>query len=184
MMKRSVTSNRFVSVWHIVLLSAFLTGCSSLTGTVSTISYTAPPQPSLFFVISKDSMSVTERNITALIEARMIENGYQKAGSLERANVGVVYKYSVDPNGSINSVPDYAAGGHATYTTYPRNFQIALIDLRRSKSPDTVEFFWQGEVYSAGTSRNMGVIAPYFIEVLFENYGKSVSNKVFQKQVE
>jgi hypothetical protein len=160
------------------------TGCTSLSGTVSAISYGDPPQPPLFFVISKDSMSVTERNITALIEAKMNEKGYKKANSLEGANVGVVYKYSIDPQGSVHSVPDYAAGGHSTYTTYPRHFQISVIDLHKSKIPDSLEFVWQGEVYSAGTSRNISLIAPYFIDVLFENYGKTVSNKTFERQLE
>ncbi|MGB4069585.1 MAG: DUF4136 domain-containing protein, partial [Nitrospira sp.] len=89
-----------------------LAGCATrLEGTVSAVSFRAPPQPPLFIVISPDSLSLTERNIAALIEAKMSTRGYQKANSTESANVGVVYKYSIDPTGSISSVPDYSTGG-------------------------------------------------------------------------
>lgn len=158
-----------------------LSGCTTIGGTVSAIFYAEPPQPPLFFVIAQDSFSVTERNISALIEAKMSEKGYQKSPSFEAANVGVFYKYSIDSSGSIHSVPDYAAGGHQTYTTFPRTFQISVIDLQKSKIPEKIEFLWQGELYSAGSSRNISQLAPYFIEVLFENYGRSVSNKNFSK---
>ena len=126
---------------------------------------------------------MTDHNITALIEAKMIAKGFQKASSIEAANVGVLYKYSIDPQGSIHSAPDYAVGGHTTYTVYPRHFQVAVFDLRK-RDPDKIDFFWQGEIYSPGTSRNVGLIAPYFIDVLFENYGKTISNKSFTRQLE
>jgi hypothetical protein len=148
---------------------------------VSSISYGDPPQPPLFFIVLKDSISVTDRNIIGIIEARLTEIGYQKATSFEGANVGVLFSYSIDPNGSIYSEPDYAVGGHNTYTAFPRHFQLAVIDLKKSKVPDKVELLWQGEIYSAGRSRNIGLVAPYFIEVLFENYGKTVSNQTFIK---
>ena len=125
----------------------------------------------------------TERNISALIEAKMSEKGYQKANSIESANVGVLYKYSVDPSGSVWSGQD-GAGGQATYTTFPRHFMIGVIDLQKSKVPEKIEFLWQGELYSAGTSRNISLLAPHFIDVLFENYGTTVSNKRFSKVVD
>jgi len=167
------------------IVAAFiLSSCTTIGGTVSAIFYAEPPQPPMFFVIAQDSFSVTERNISALIEAKMSEKGYQRAPSLEAANVGVIYKYSIDPSGSVHSVPDYAVGGHQTYTTYPRKFQITVIDLQKSKIPEKVEFLWQGELYSAGASRNISELAPYFIEVLFENYDRSVSNRKFSKELQ
>ena len=162
-----------------------LAGCATrLHGTVSTVSFSAPPQPPLFIVISSDSLSLTERNISALIEAKMSTRGYQKANSIESANVGVMYKYSIDPTGSISSVPDYSTGGQTTYTTYPRHFMLGVIDLQKSKLPEMIEFLWQGELYSAGRSRNISLLAPHFIDVLFENYGTTVSNKRFSKVVD
>ena len=148
---------------------------SCLRGTVNTVSYSDPPQPPMFIVLSSDSLSLTERNISALIEVKMSERGYRKATSLEAANIGVLYKYSIDPTGSVSSDP----GG--AYTTFPRHFQIAVIDLQKSKMPEKIEVLWQGEVYSAGTSRNISLLAPDFIEALFENYGKTVTNKTFLK---
>jgi|CXWL01.1.fsa_nt_gi hypothetical protein len=155
-----------------------LASCAALVdGTVSAVSYSAPPQPPMFFVISPDSLSLTERNISALIEAKMSEKGYQKANSIESANVGVLYKYSVDPSGSVWGGQD----GQAIYTIFPRHFMIGVIDLQKSKVPEKIEFLWQGELYSAGTSRNISLLAPYFIDVLFESYGTTVSNKKFSK---
>ena len=110
--------------------------------------------------------------------------GERKATSGEAANIGVLYKYSIDPLGNVHSDPDFVVGGHQTYTTYPRHFMIAVVDLQKSKMPEKTEIIWQGELYSAGTSRNISVLAPYFIEVLFESYGTTVSNKIFSKQIE
>ncbi len=179
---------RFPVLCSMILVSMAaisLASCATrLDGTVSAVSYSAPPQPPTFIVISPDSLSLTERNISALIEAKMSKRGYQKANSIESANVGVMYKYSIDPSGSISSVPNYSTGGQATYTTYPRHFMIGVIDLQKSKVPERIEFLWQGELYSAGTSRNISLLAPYFIDVLFENYGTTVSNKSFSKIVD
>jgi len=138
----------------------------------------------MFIVISPDSLSLTERNISALIEAKMSKRGYQKATSIESANVGVMYKYSIDPTGSISSVSNYPQEGQTTYTTYPRHFMIGVIDLQKSKVPEKIEFLWQGELYSAGKSRNITLLAQDFIDVLFENYGTTVSNKRFSKEVD
>jgi hypothetical protein len=154
-----------------------LAGCSSLlTGTVNSVFYNEPPQPPMFIVISQDSLSLTERTISARIEAKMSERGYRKATSSEAANIGVLYKYSIDPLGSVQNVPDFPI-----YTTYPRRFMIAVIDLRKSKMPEQLEFLWQGEAYSTGESTNMSLLAPHFIDVLFENYGTTTSNKSFSK---
>jgi hypothetical protein len=159
------------------ITATFLASCSSLlSGTVSTVFYKEPPQPPMFVVISPDSLSLTERTISARIEAKMSERGYRKAASPEAASVGVLYKHSIDPVGSIQNVPDFPI-----YTTYPRRFMIAVIDLQKSKIPEKLEFLWQGEAYSAGDSTNMSLLAPYFIDVIFENYGTTITNKAFSK---
>jgi hypothetical protein len=174
-----------VRMIFISMAAISLASCATrLEGTVSAISYSGPPHPPMFIVVSPDSLSLTERHISALIEAKMSKRGYQKATSMESANVGVVYKYSIDPNGSISSVSNYPQEGQTTYTTYPRHFMIGVIDIRKSKVPEKVEFLWQGELYSAGTSRNISLLAPHFIDVLFENYGTTVSNKRFSKVVD
>ncbi len=152
-----------------------LAGCTFIDGTVSTAYYSAPPQPPMFIVLSSDSLSLTERNISALIEAKMSARGYRKATSLEAANIGVLYKYSIDPTGSVGNIP----GSPIFYTSYPRRFIIAVIDLQKSKMPETIEILWQGELYSEGSSRDISSLAPIFIEELFLTYGKSVTNRAF-----
>ncbi len=162
----------------LVVLS--LANCSSiLSGTVSAVYYNGPPQPPEFTVISQDPLSLTDRTISARIEAKMSERGYRKAMSPETANVGVLYKYTIDPLGNVQNIPDFPI-----YTTYPRRFMIAVIDLRKSKLPDKPEFLWQGEVYSLGESTNLSVLAPDFIDVLFEYFGTTISNKEFSKRIE
>jgi hypothetical protein len=162
------------------LVALSLANCSSiLSGTVSAVHYNGPPQPPEFTVLSQDPLSLTDRNISARIEAKMSERGYRKAMSPETANVGVLYKYSIDPLGNVQNIPDFPI-----YTTYPRRFMIAVIDLRKSKLPDKPEFLWQGEVYSLGESTNLSVLAPDFIDVLFEYFGTTISNKEFSKRIE
>lgn len=165
-----------VCVRMILISMAAISLASCVRGTVSAVSYSDLPQPAMFIVLSTDSLNLTERNISALIEAKMSAKGYRKATSPETANIGVLYKYSIDPTGSISS----DGYGNAD-TTFPRHFQIAVIDLRKSRLPEKIEFLWQGELYSEGTSRNISRLAPDFIEALFENYGKTVTNKGFLK---
>jgi hypothetical protein len=131
-------------------------------GIISATSYTDIPQPVLFYV-SSNSSSETDNKITALIERKMIEKGYHKASVLEAANVGVTYKCTID---------QYSGPAYSVW-----HFQVAVRDLR---SPDNIEIFWKGQTHSAGESRNIELIAPYFIDVLFKNYGKTVSKGNFK----
>ena len=164
-----------ICVRMILISMAAISLASCVRGTVSAVSYSDPPQPPMFIVLSSDSPSRTERIISARIEDKMSARGYRQATSLEAANIGVRYKYSVDPgNVSVDS------NGQADWE-FPRHFQIAVIDLQKSKMPEKIEVLWQGEVYSMGTSTNMFLLAPVFIEALFENYGETVTNKSFRK---
>jgi hypothetical protein len=163
----------FVRMILISMAAISLAGC--ISGTVSTVSYSDPPQPPMFIVLSPDSLSLTESIISARIEEKMSTRGYGKATSLEAANIGVRYKYSVDP-GSVS----VDSNGQADWE-FPRHFQIVVIDLQKSKMPEKAEVLWQGQVDSTGTSTNISLLAPVFIEVLFENYGETVTNKSFRK---
>lgn len=116
----------------------------------------------------------------------MEECGYKKAASREVANVAVLYNYSIGPGRtSISSSPDFVWGGQQveSTTTYPRFFQLIIVDLEKSKIPEKIEIIWQGEIYSSGSSSNITSLAAYFIDVLFENYGSTVTNKNFFKVV-
>ena len=162
-----------ICVRMVLIIMAAISLASCVSGTVNTAYYSDPPQPPMFIVIPSDPLSLTDRNISALIEAKMSKRGYQKANSIESANIGVMYKYSIDTTGSVSS------DGYRVETTYPRHLQMAVIDLQKSKMPEKIEILWQGEVYSAGTSRDISWLAPIFIEQLFLNYGKTVMNERF-----
>jgi len=172
---------KLVPVLFIILLFA---ACAPLIGTVSTVKYTEPPPQATFTVISLDFLSLSERNICALIEKRMSEHGYVKATSRETANVAVLYKYSIGPGRThVSSHPDYVRGGQqvTSSTSYPRLFQLAIVDLEKSDIPEKMEIIWQGEIHSSGSSSNISKLAPYFIDILFENLEKTVTNKSFGK---
>lgn len=157
----------------VVVATIFLTGC--VGGTVSTAFYNNPPETASFFVISPDPLSLTDRNISILIETELSKRGFMKAASIDAANIGALFSHSIDPTGSLVS------DGVNVSTAYPRRFRIALIDLQKSKIPDKIEMFWQGELYSSGSSRNMSRLAPIFIEQLFLDYGKTVLNRGFRQ---
>lgn len=88
--------------------------------------------------MSSDQLSLTNRQISGLIEQKLIERGYSKVNSLEDANVAVVYEFAVGTGSSkISSIPNYATGGQLTQSTtiYPRSFKVMIIDVKRSQLP-------------------------------------------------
>ena len=166
------------------ILGLMFASCTTLSGTVSTAKYTEPPPQARFTVICPDSLSLTERNITALIEKKMSEHGYVMAASREAANVAVLYKYSIGSGRThVSSHPDFVWGGQqvVSSTSYPRVFILAMVDLEKSDIPEKMEIIWQGEIHSSGSSSNISWLAPYFIDILFENLEKTVTNKSFGK---
>jgi hypothetical protein len=174
---------------HLVALSILwllFTACAPLTGTVSTAKYAEPPPQARFTVICPDSLSLTERNITALIEKKMSEHGYVIVASREAANVAVLYKYSIGSGRThVSSQPDFVWGGQkvSSSTSYPRVFILAMVDLEKSDIPEKIEILWLGEIHSSGSSSNISRLVPYFIDIMFENYEKNVTNKPFGKVV-
>ena len=171
----------------LILLGALFAGCAALTGRVSTLSHMEPPHNPLFKVISSDSISLTERIIREHIEKKMAEHGYRKASPEEVPNVAVIYKYSVGSGvASVSSSPDFVWGGQRVESSseYPRFFEIVLVDLEKSQNPEAIKTIWQGEVYSSGSSTNISRLAPHFIDVLFENYGSTVTNRPFSQFID
>jgi hypothetical protein len=170
-----------------IVIGSLLAGCVALTGRVNTLSQTAPPHNPLFKVISPDSISLTERIIREHIEKKMAEHGYRKASPEEVPNVAVLYKYSVGSGiASVSSSPDFVWGGQRVESSseYPRFFEIVLVDLEKSQAPEAIKTIWQGEVYSSGSSTNISRLAPHFIDVLFENYWSTVTNRRFSKFID
>ena len=92
--------------------------------------------------------------------------GYTKASTLEVANVAVLYRYSLGAGRTVvTSQPDFVWGGQSVQssTSYPRVFEIMLVDIERSKLPEKIEVIWQGEVNSSGYTRDMSRMAKIFI---------------------
>lgn len=173
----------------LLILAAFaLASCVRiLNGTVSTAIYSAPPPQPTFAVAAPDPLSLTDRNISGLIERKMLQTGYIKAPSSKTAKVVVLYRYSIGPaKTDVSSSPDFVWGGQKveSTTTYPRFFEMVLVDTEKSSLPEKIEIIWQGEVRSRGSSENISELAGYFIDVLFENFLTTVTNKTFHKIVE
>ena len=163
----------------------FLSGCAHITGRINTASYAEPPQKPSFIVVISDPLSLTDRNIGVLIEKKMEERGYNKAASEAEANVAVLFKYGIGAGTTEVSGGTYE--GRVTvssYTTYPRFFQVTVVDLSKSKLPNKIEIIWQGELRSKGSLDDISRPAPYFIDALFECYGSTVTNEKFTKRLE
>ena len=117
----------------------------------------------------------------------MSERGFVKTSASESANVTVQYKYSIGPGRTeVSSSQDYVYGGMnvSSSTEYPRTFEIIVIDDERSKASGKVEIIWQGEIYSSGSSSDMTLLAPNFIDVLYENYDTTTTNKRFSRKLD
>lgn len=169
-------------VFIIGLLCFLLCGC--ISGRVSTENFSAAAKDAQFTIVQRDSLSLTDRNISKLIESKMVERGFVKASSSESANIAVLYKYSIGSGSTeISSSLNYATGMTSVQsnTSYPRLFELALIDIAKSKTLSNPEILWQGEIYSNGSTSNISLLAPYFIDVLFENYGITITNQKFYK---
>ena len=130
---------------------------------------------------------ITERIIREHIEKKMAEHGYRKASPEEVPNVAVLYQYSGGSGiTSVSSSPDYVIGGQKVESSseYPRFFEIVLVDLEKFQAPEASKTIWQGEVYSSGSSTNISRLAPHFIDVLFEKYGLTVTNRRLSKFID
>jgi len=180
-------------IFCIILFAALiLNGCASFApspsftyveGTVSTVNNGQPQHKLEFFIDQPDPLSIRDKQISNLIARKLIEIGFIKAFSQMEANVLVKFNYSVGQGTTeVSSQPDFF-WGHETHTdtSYPRNFQLAIIDLEKSHLPDHMEIIWQGEISSEGPSSNIMKLAQPFIDVLFENYGKTVNSQKFKK---
>lgn len=164
-----------------------LAGCATpgfLTGSVSTAFYEEPQGRRTFVIFQPDSLSLRDKHISDLITQKLLEQGYVKASSSKEANTAVLFKYSVGQGTvEVSSSPDFVWGGQKVESTnrYPRFFQLIFVDLQKSQLPEHVEIIWQGELYSEGSTYDIMQLAEHFINILFENYGKTVKDKRFYK---
>jgi hypothetical protein len=179
-------------MWKSILSSLFvlvLSGCvATLSGTFRTGKYTDPPPQSLFVVTQSDLFDLTEKNIVALIEKKMIDHGYVRANSPETATIAIYYKYSIGPGQiDVSNYPGFVFGGQKieSESCCPLYFQIILADIERSKKANKIEMIWQGEVHISSSSADSSTLASYFIDVLFDHFDTTLTNqtKTFMQQV-
>lgn len=162
------------------------TGCitPSIRGRVSTIPHRQLPLRATFSVrVSSSTPSVTEATIARSVAQCMESAGYTRSDAPELADLEVTYSFSIGAGEQvISSSPDFVVGGHSVHsaTLYPRLFQIAIIALQTPHLPDKPDVVWQGEVFSEGSTVDLSVIGPYFIEQICSNLGREVTNQPFR----
>lgn len=155
---------------------------SIILGRVSAATYQPHSGNATFFVIQSDKITLTERNIQALIANEMEKLGFKRAVDRATADVAVLYSYSISAGTtSVSSSPDFVWGGQKveSSTVYPRYLHVAIIDLVRTLNPKEPVFIWEAELYSSGSSSNIAWLAESFVPELFKWYGKNVTNKKF-----
>lgn len=171
---------------YIALLFISLSLVSCVVGRVSTASYSAIPLGATFIVLEPTKFSLTEKKIQENISEQMKLNGFKKVADKNTADIIVNYSYSIGAGvtkTSVSSSPNLVTGGtnvrSSSSTSYPRYFQITLIDKQSTLSFEKIKIFWQGEVYSSGTSSNISRVSKEFIAEIFNNLGKTIDNKRF-----
>ena len=171
----------------ILFISILLTNCAAyLTGSVSTENYSNANSNKTFKIIGPNTLSLRDKKIRDLISSKLIKYGYTPATDENEANTAVLYKLSIGQGSTyVSSSPDYVHGGQKveSSTSYPRFMQIMIIDLEKSKLPDKVVMIWQGEVTSSGSSTNVTKLTKNFLDILFENYGKTITDESFHRLV-
>jgi hypothetical protein len=174
---------RTVKLWATCALLC-LAGCTPfrIQGVVSTAGHQAPPSRPTFTMLSQNQLGLTDRQIVNLIEEKLISHGYAKAESVSKSDVGVLYSFRIGQGITHTSgVPTSGGMLIGSSTSYPRFLEVILVDLRRSKLPESVEIIWQGKIRSSGSISNMSALAPGFVDVILETYGTTVSNKSFTR---
>ena len=155
---------------------------SFISGSISSATYQPHPSNATFFIIQSDRVTLTEKNIQVLIAKEMEKLGFKLVTDRATADLGVVYSYSIGAGAtSVSSRPDFVWGGQRveSSTKYPRYFEVAIIDIRRTVDPKEPVFIWQAELYSSGSSSNITWLAESFVPELFKQYGKNVTNERF-----
>ena len=106
--------------------------------------------------------------------------GFHLADSADNADFAVMYSYSIGAGKTIvSSSPDFVWGGQKvdSSTTFPRYFQVSIVDVGLSRKRNQLTFSWQAEIYSSGESQNISWLADHFVPKLFENFGKTANNQ-------
>jgi hypothetical protein len=155
-------------------------------GRVSSALYASPPLRASFSVVGPDgpSTALSERQIQTLIAGQMVSLGFAHASSPDSADLAVLYSYSIgSATTQLSSAPDPVFGGQkvASQTQYPRSFQVTIVEQRPSVPPDQRKVLWKGELFSAGSSADIGEMSLHFVPEIFRSFGKSETNRRFRR---
>ena len=176
-----------INIYTIIFISILLSSCAGyLSGSFSTANYSDTNTRKIFKIIGPNTLTLKDKQIRDLISKKLITYGYSPASNEKEANIAVLYKLSIGQGSTyVSSRPDIVFGGQkvSSSTRYPRFMQIMIIDLYKSKLPDKVVMIWQGEVTSKGSSTNEIKLTENFLDILFENYGKTITDESFHKIV-
>lgn len=179
---------KFILYITLIVVSVIITSCAGyIRGKVSSALYSNVPEGGTFAVLEPKSVNLTEKNIQKNIIEQMELKNFNHTTELENADIIVNYSYSIGAGRtSVSSSPDYVMGGTkvSSSTSYPRYFQISLIDVKVTKLKNKPVIYWQGEVYSSGSGSNISFLSAYFIDEIFANFGETVDNKGFSKITE
>jgi hypothetical protein len=172
----------------VLTLATLLAGCAPalLSGRLSAASYRQLPAGATFAVIGSGSLTLTERHIQDLIRAQMESLGFQLSQQADAADFAVVYSYSIGAgNTVVSSSPDFVWGGQkvSSATSYPRYFQVSIVDIPASRTKNELVISWQAEIYSQGSSQNVSWLAEHFVPELFKRFGQTTNNDRVVKPV-
>lgn len=167
----------------LVYLFSF-TGCfyfqTHIEGSVSTAKYRDPLEGVGFSIVGSKEIGLTDKYVQDLIVVQMKAKGFRHVDDISKAEVVVLYSYWIG-SGRVSSRPDFVWGGQKVSSSSIRQFEIAIIDAKRSVETQKLEIIWQGEVYSEGSSQDIKWLAKYFVEELFKNLNRTVTDQHFRR---
>jgi len=181
MLRRYTTTMALAALLSLMALT--LNGCAgTISGRVDSASYQRGILTGTFIVIPPDQLSLTDKAIAEMIVEKMSEQGFESASIDDAPDIAVLFSYTVG-GASVWSRPDRVTGGHSVHSSHPRSFQVVLVDLARSREQGELSILWQGETYSSGSVSDIRRVAPYFVDAIFENFGRTVADKRWQRRV-
>lgn len=186
-----MTWTKVIIVFVSLCLFGF-TGCfyfqTYIGGRVSTAKYRDLPEGVGFSVIGSKEISLADKYVQDLIVDHMKGNGFRYVDDISKAEVVVLYSYSVGSGRTeirVSSQPDFVWGGQkvssSSSTQFPRQFEIAIMDAKKFVETQKPDIIWQGYIYSEGSSQDIKWLSKYFVEELFKNLNRTVTDQRFRR---
>ena len=174
---------RIAPLFVLVFLVITLSGCVGHVKS-SVVSFHKMPDDvntEKFSVVPSEDQgdSIEFSTYSTLLSDKLTEYGWVET-TVEDADFLVTLRYSIgDGRDSSRTVPNYNSGITTVYnsTSYSRTVIVEVISTDVSDS-GVQEKIYEGRVTSRGSSSEIAVVMPTFIEALFKNFpGKSGKTK-------